>query len=386
MDFNVMTCRKCGQTVPEGPFCFQCGAKQDAPARTPRKRGNGTGSVYKLPNGKYKAVVVLNYYLDEDGNMKKHTRSRVFDKKKDAVTALVTLPNEKVEKKNSMTFAELYDKWFPTHRASKDTMYCYRSAFKHFAPIHTMRIADIELDDIQECMDNCPAGKRTHENMKALCGLMYKYGIPRKIVPDNLNLAQFLVVTGASGPSRKSFTDDQIKLILNSVGTVEYADYVACMIYLGFRPSEMLDLKVEDYNRKERYLVGGAKTDAGKNRTVTISPKIQPIIDRLTEGRTEGYIFRGPAGGHMSRQTFTDIFHAVLEQVGIDNPIVSKVNDVPRHMYTPHTCRHTFATMMKRVRAPGKDKQALIGHASEEMLYYYQDVDLDDLRSITDNI
>ena len=39
---------------------------------------------------------------------------------------------------------------------------------------------------------------------------------------------------------------------------------------------------------------------------------------------------------------------------------------------------------MKRIDAPSKDKLELIGHTSEEMLRYYQDVKVDDLRRITD--
>ena len=41
---------------------------------------------------------------------------------------------------------------------------------------------------------------------------------------------------------------------------------------------------------------------------------------------------------------------------------------------------------MKRVDGADKDKLALIGHSSDEQLRYYQDVDLDDLRKITDNL
>ena len=39
---------------------------------------------------------------------------------------------------------------------------------------------------------------------------------------------------------------------------------------------------------------------------------------------------------------------------------------------------------LKRVAGADKDKLELIGHASAEMLRYYQDVSLDDLRKITD--
>jgi len=41
---------------------------------------------------------------------------------------------------------------------------------------------------------------------------------------------------------------------------------------------------------------------------------------------------------------------------------------------------------MKRVEADSKDKLELIGYTSEEMLRYYQDVSIDDLRKITDRI
>ena len=54
-----------------------------------------------------------------------------------------------------------------------------------------------------------------------------------------------------------------------------------------------------------------------------------------------------------------------------------------RHL-SPHCCRHTFATLLKDVPAPDKDKLRLIGHTSAEMLRHYQDVDVDSLRRITD--
>lgn len=49
----------------------------------------------------------------------------------------------------------------------------------------------------------------------------------------------------------------------------------------------------------------------------------------------------------------------------------------------PYSYLHTFATLMKRLTGADKDKQELIGHASLEMLRYYQDVNIDDLRKIT---
>lgn len=382
-----MICRKCRQEVADGRFCLLCGTKQEERTQGVKRRGNGQGSVYRLSNGKYKAVAVQYYFVDDDGNLRKKTRSAVFQTKKDAVAALPELKNDRTQKLKPVTFKELYNKWIPTHRAGKSTLDCYKAAIRYFAPVHNLRMEDIGVEDLQDCLDECGKGKRTQENMKAVCNLVYKYGIPRKYVPDNLNLAQFLRVNGNSAGRRDSFSSEQIKQIRSAVGVVSYADYIYCMIYLGFRPSEFLALTVENYDQTNQFIVGGAKTEAGTNRTVTVSPKIQPILSDLVAGKNEGLIFPDKVNGQsLPLKRFTnDYFYPALEAIGIDNPVTVE-NGVNKHKYTPHSCRHTFATLLKRVPGSDKDKLELIGHTTDEMLRYYQDVDLKDLKKITDKI
>lgn len=376
-----MICRRCKNEAPPGAlFCPLCGVRLEN-IKTSRKRGNGTGTVWRLQNGSYIATVVLGYYLDDDGKLHKKTRSRCFDKKKDAVAALPGLKREPV--RNMITLKQLYDRWLPTHQAGKSTLDCYRAAFRYFEDLYFVKMDAIEIDDLQECIDGCGHGRRTQENMRACLGLMYKYGIPRHLIPDDLNLAQFLKVGGEGAAHREAFTDIQIEQIRRA-GT-ERADTILCMIYLGFRPSEFLSLTAKDYDLKRRCFVGGAKTAAGKGRTVTVSPKILAIIeDRVRRG---GYIVSTPSGGQWNLQEFTEkVFYPALEDAGIDNPIVSVAGDTARHRYTPHSCRHTFATLMKRAAGSDKDKLALIGHTSGEQLRDYQDVHYADLQAITDAI
>lgn len=377
-------CRKCRTDLPEGAkFCPACGAKQDI-QRKPKSRGNGTGSVYKLPNGTWIAIKVLGRRIDEQGASHRITVSKSgFKTKKEAILYLPNLNQQtKAEKQKTITFKELYDKWEPTHKKSKSTMDCYRAAMKHFSPVWNEQIRDITVDDLQECMDDV-SGKRTQENMKAVCGLLYKYAIPRNMAM--LNMGQYLVVGGADGIGKEGLPLDILNTINENVDTIPYADYIVAACYLGFRPSELLDLDVTSYDRTKKTLTGGAKTEAGKNRVVTISPKIQPIIDRLTENKIAGPLFCDKSGGKLSIDDYRDEFYSVLKACGIDNPI-TEVNGVKRRKYTPHSCRHTFSTLMKNVQAPDKDKLALIGHTSTEMLRHYQDVDLEGLRRITNVI
>lgn len=378
-----MQCIRCKKEIQDDfVYCPYCGKKQVKEKRV-RQRGNGQGTVYKDGN-RYRAVVTLGYYRDENDKLKRKTKSARFDTKKDAVAAIPLLRNSPTKKTHyDITFKSLYDKWLPTHEAGKSTLDCYKAAMNYFEPVWFTQMQFLEIEDLQECLDDCGKGKRTRQNMKTVCGLIYKYGIPRQCVPDNLNLSTFLKVSGDDSSPRSSFSDDEIEKIRKAIGKVDHADWIYCMIYLGFRPNEFLALKVTDYNLKEKAFVGGGKTEAGTNRTVTVSPKIQPYIESIIGTRTGGPLIRAPQGGFWDYSNFRqDIFYPTLEAIGIENPKES--NGV--HRYSPHSCRHTFATLMKRVSGADKDKLELIGHTSTEMLRYYQDVSLDDLRKITNKI
>lgn len=377
-----MNCSKCASEMPQNAlFCPFCGRPVNY-TRNRKKRGNGQGTVIKTDNGKYKAIITLGYWHDADGHRHRKAKTKVFDKKADAVAALATM-HQQTEVKNC-TFQELYDKWLPTHRAGKSTLDCYKAAIRYFSPLFALQISDIDIDDLQECIDDCPHGKRTKENMRTVAGLVYKYGIPRGYVPSKLNLADFLKVDGDAAAHRSSFTDVQLEKIKKACGKVPQAEIIYIMCYLGFRPQEFLDIRVEDIDLKRGVIIGGAKTEAGKGRIVTISPKILPYIKNMMP--EDGYLV--PLDARIDRlKVFTnEIFYPTLEQIGIDNPIVEISGGKTRHKYTPHSCRHTFATLMKKVCGSDKDKQELIGHASSEMLRYYQDVDLSDLKLITDAI
>ena len=256
-------------------------------------------------------------------------------------------------------------------------MQCYQSAEKWFLPVSDLPIAEITIEQLQYCLDVCPCGRRTKENMKAVAGLLYKYAIPRRLA--TINLGKYLVINSSRPVQRIGLPVSALAVISRSVGIVPGADYILCQCYLGFRPSELLALDARDYNRTERAFTGGAKTAAGRNRIVTISPTIQPIIDGLIRGKTSGAVFCAADGRQLSLEQYREMFYSALDACGVENPI-----EDGRHRYTPHSCRHTFATLLKRVPGSDKDKLSLIGHSSTKMLYHYQDVHYEDLRRITD--
>lgn len=341
-------------------------------AKGVKSRGNGQGCAIRIKANYWKAIAVVGY---NDGKPVRRTKSG-FKTKAEALAYIPTLKKEK-QAKPSIKLGEAIEKWLETLTVSQSTLWCYKAGLKLFDELKYVALNDLEIDDLQECLTGSEKGKRTRQNAKVALGLVYKWAIPRGYVEDNLNLAQYLKVGDGEGAThRPGFTDEQLKTIKKAIHSLAGANLVYCHCYLGFRPSAFLQLKRSDYHADGDYFVGGIKTEAGIDRTVTVSPKIQPYVDELLATGSE-YVFT-LNGSPLSLAQYRKIFYNVVETLGFQKE--------GEHIYTPHSCRHTFATLMKRVPGAEKDKLALIGHTDGAMLRYYQDVSLTDLRSITDAI
>lgn len=236
-----------------------------------------------------------------------------------------------------------------------------------------MPFNEITIDQLQSCVDKVDAGKRTRENMKALAGLLYKYAIPRVLAVTNI--AAYLH-TGENDKERRiAFTSDQVASIMAQTGKIPYADYILVLIYTGFRPAELLDLKRNAYDFSKKTIIGGAKTEAGKNRHVTVSPHVANILDKQAASDSD-YLFPRKDGSKMTASYFrTECFYPALEQMGMSGLGLS-----------PYSCRHSFANLLKNTPGSDTDKAALMGHTSPTMTKYYQSADLASLQAITDRI
>lgn len=375
-----MHCIKCKKPIPDGAaFCPTCGAKQagQTSKHAPKRRGNGQGTVYKRGKN-WQAEYTYGW---KDGLRLSITKSG-FHTKTEALAYLPILIEESKgnrAKTKPVSFKQLYDDFIPyyTPRIGATTLKTMKSAANWFSDIYSVLITELTIDDLQDCLDSCPRGKSTRENMKYLATQMYKYAEARLMVSKNI--AAFLYCDGVEA-TRPAFTAAEIGKIKDAIGAEYGADYVYCLIYTGFRPNEMLNLTRFNYNPEERILTGGFKTEAGTNRPVPVSPKILPIIERLY-AKADPWLFTDPNGQKLNDATFRqNIFYPLLAKLGIQ-PIPDQ--DHPARL-VPYSCRHTFANFLKTATGPDKDKAALMGHTDIGMTKRYQSADLDTLRSIID--
>lgn len=337
-----------------------------------KSRGNGTGCAIRS-GGKWKAIATVGYI---DGKAVRRTKAG-FLTKAEALAYIPILKKEKREKKAPLTLIRAFDEMMKNHKVGKSTENCYKAGFALFADLYPLTFDLIEIDELQACLDDSELGVKTKQNARTALGLVYKYAIPRGLTPDGINLATFLKVGKGEKPNKRAFTSDELKKIRDAAEKDEVAAAVLCNCFLGFRPTAFLELKFSDYNKTEKAFIGGIKTEAGIDRTVTVSPEIQRFVNAALLRCRRGYVF-GNNGKRKTIKAYRAEFYDLLERLGIQDRNV--------HDLTPHSCRHTFATMMKRVEAPERDKLELIGHTSGEMLRYYQDVSFGDLRAVTDKI
>lgn len=408
-----MLCRKCKKQIDDDSvFCKHCGIRQEI-KRSRRQRPNGAGTAYKrgkawtaVYTGSYRAVgektlpdaVTLGGFATRTAaldfvpvlkaayKIPKDERNKALRQAKDLPTiteALVFVENYKRRSPTSeITFKALFERWYPFYeqRCDKSTMAGHRAALAYFRELWSAPFASLSADDLQDCIDACPKGRRTQENMKSLGKRLYEYAIGRAIV--DRDFASYVYISKEGNKPRPALKPEHVELIRQQIGKYPFAEYVYCLCYLGHRPNEMLQLTKDAYHNDDgvEYLIGGFKTEAGTDRAVTLAPQIAPIIRKLVLA-PGAYIFPGPDGEQIDDEYMREkIFYPLLAHLKIQ-PMPSKEQPAT---YVPYSCRHYFANLLKDVKGADKDKAALMGHSDyETTVRIYQSEDLKAMQKIT---
>jgi len=269
-----------------------------------------------------------------------------------------------------VTFDEIYSKWSKEKyrigrddQASKALIDGYTTAYNNSKPLYELAFNEIRAHHMQDVIDTSGLGYSSNNRLNSLFNQMYAYARKRDVVEKDYS--EFVKVPADNKPSsKKPFTDDEIEILWDNVDKYELADATLIMIYTGLRVSELLTtVDKKDINLDDRFLTGGLKTDAGKNRVVPLNKKIVPLIEKRKNSKDK-HLFVNSRGDRMTYQIFRRRWAPMMKELGLDHTI--------------HECRHTFGTLMDNANANKVSIKRIMGHVISDVtdgVYTHKDLE-----------
>jgi integrase/recombinase XerD len=191
----------------------------------------------------------------------------------------------------------------------------------------------------------------------------------RRSLPKALTLDEVMSLLDAVGPmpsEDKNVLDDPIRIRDRAL--------VELMFACGGRISEVLALDLDDFTQDGMVRLFGK---GSKERMVPIGVFSRVLLDMYrtrvrpalaAQGRGTPAMFLNQRGARLSRQSAWLIISKAAEAAGIKQEV------------SPHTLRHSFATLILERGMDVRQVQELLGHASVTTTQIYTKVSVDQLR------
>lgn len=338
------------------------------------KLPNGFGSVHKLSGKRRKPFIAQKTIGWSDDGRQVYKVIGYFEKRQEALNALIEYNNNPYDLDNEITFSEVYDKWKNTkfNSISKSAINGYNAAFEISKQLHDIKFTEIKTITLQNVIDTCNKGHGTLRKIKTLYNQLFKFAMQNDIVSKDYSTYVEIGVNKSTS-SRVPFSQKEIDRLFEVTELIDYVDTILIMIYTGLRIGELLLIKKSDVDLINKTITGGIKTAAGKNRVVPINHKILELIkNRMT--KSNEYLIENSRGTRMKYDNYyRDHWISIMEQLNMN--------------HKPHDARHTFATLMSNADANPVSIKKLIGHSSyetTEKIYTHKDVE--DLRKAIESI
>ena len=349
-----------------------------SPPKPPQKKKKkrmrlppGMGSVHHINDGKnrrkpYRARVPSHVDLNvETGKAtQKYITIGYFETEIEAIEALMEYrKNPYTFEASTATFSDVFEMW-KTRKyqdISKSAKSVYDAAYKNSEKLHNMRMKDIRAAHMDDIMQNIPYGFQVQAKLKTFWGQLFKYAMENDIIQKNYS--EFVKIRDKDEGTKRSAIPPEHRAKLWAAADDGNTDAELALIYLytGMRPSELLEVKKENVDLSTRIMIGGMKTEAGKDRHIPIHKSILPFISRLMQ--TEGeYLVMRCDKGKPQKMAYTrfNMYHwkPLMEYLKMEE-------------YTPHYGRHTCATMLREAGVQEDIRKLILGHASGDITDRY---------------
>lgn len=392
----LIKCPECNHDVSDKAVsCPNCGYPMNSPTSTkprirngkPTKLPNNFGSVYKLHGRRrkpYRVVKTDKWVYDAATERSKQIRFTIgyYATREEAMIALSEYNAHPYDiKTDSVTFEEVYYRWSEEHFKTivPSAQRGWKSAFNHCAPIHKMRMKDIRVNHLEQTIKDAPVGDNTKTRMKSLYNMMYRYALKYDIVEKDYARLCNTVERPEREIARIPFSDQEIQKLWDNIH-IPFVDMVLIGIYTGFRPQELAILQINNIDLDQWTIIGGLKTDAGRNRLVPIHPGIRDLVQKNYDHARQmnsDYLFNdenGQRGTSLTYDKYRRRFNKIMDRLSMT--------------HKPHDTKHTFVSMAKEAHMDEHILKLIVGHAENditEKVYTHRTIEQlhEEIRKIT---
>ena len=351
----LIKCPECNHDVSDrANLCPNCGFPihgVEIPTQQVKKRSrgkfrrlpNGFGSIKQLSGKRrnpYAAYPPVKEFTLE-GKPKQPKAIGYFPTYNEAYTALAEYNKEPYNLGSSeMTFADLYGAFtdYKSSLVGKSSMRSYKTAYRYFEPLADKPFRLLKTQDYQNVFEGIPYGYATSDNCKKLLTAMYRYAIQNDIV--STNYGEYIVV-GKENDIQKGvpFTEDELRRLWKFKDDPD-GKIINIMIYTGLRIGE-----IQGYNYADGIIIGGIKTEAGRNRKIPVLEELKPLVESF-----DNFSFMPRTARNNNH--FPRVFKEAECLFAANGQ---------RH--TSHDCRHTFSWLADKYKLDDMAKHMIMGHS-----------------------
>ena len=381
----LITCPECELQVSDKALsCPHCGypmkpdkiSVQKKRARLP----NGFGQISKIKNRNLKNPyrVMVTTGTDDVGRpiVRMLKPQAYFPTYNAAYSALVEYNKNPYDLNIGTTVEELHDLWFKHYTSTKKLhhgFHTYDSAWKYCESIYKLPVRDLRPRHIKHCIEHGELFYKgeihnppptTQLNIKNMFNMMLDYAVEYELVDRNIARAfkpPEAAVNELSDSRQEhiAFTDAEMKLLWANQHIPD-VNIILMQCYMGWRPQELGELLIANTFLDQNIIVGGMKTDAGKDRIVPIHPCIKPIIEAMYQDAIDtGNTHLVLSSGVLTKTKHIPIEYGKYRRRFHDIMLLLGLN--PDHK--PHDPRKTFVTMAKRDKVDEWAIKRIVGHS-----------------------
>jgi site-specific recombinase XerD len=327
-----------------------------------KRRQRGDGSAYQDRHGQWWAKLPLG-----DGRTR---RARCADRK-DAEAALKRMRADRDEHRMDLSGSQQsirawLETWLEAKRGTvaESTWEFYQRhcayMVEHIGHIKLEALEAHHVRTMLAALRKASLSPQSCEHVRCVLRNALGMALTDHLVRENVaKLADPVRVEPYDAPI---LSEEETTALLAFVDRERLGASIHLALALGFRRSELLDLRWTDYDRTTRTLtIRNSKTPSGK-RILPLTDDLCARLDALWEVRQEerklthwhehGYIFASEVGTKWSERNFNRWFDRIQIQAGIT------------HHIRPHDLRHTAISDWFAAGADPRGAQDLAGHAS----------------------